>query len=134
MIHGRFNAAYSWARNASYPDNITIGLAPLVFAVFGLLMVGVSIWRRLRPVYIVYMFLSWALAVSTSWWISVPRYVMAMFPMFMLFGLLTNRKAVNIAIVIVSGAVNVLFHSLFCTRLVGFLTKIKLELLKCNVE
>ena len=96
-------AAYSWARNASYPDNVTIGLAPLVFALFGLLMVGVSFWRRLRPVYIVYMFLSWGLAVSTSWWISVPRYVMAMFPMFMLFGLLSNRKAVNIAIVIVSG-------------------------------
>ncbi len=97
-------AAYGWARNASYPDNITDGLAPLVFAFFGLLMVGVSVWRRLRPVYIVYMFLSWALAVSTSWWISVPRYVMAMFPIFMLFGLLTNRKAVNVAIVIVSGA------------------------------
>ena len=97
-------AAYSWARDASYPDNITIGLAPLVFAVFGLIMVGVSVWRRLRPVYIVYMFLSWALAVSTSWWISVPRYVMAMFPMFILLGLLTNRKAINIAIVIASGA------------------------------
>ena len=98
-------AAYGWARNASYPDDITIGLAPLVFAAFGLLMIGVSIWRRLRPVYTAYMFLSWALAVSTSWWISVPRYVMAMFPIFMLFGLLTNRKAINIAIVLVSGAI-----------------------------
>ena len=59
-------AAYNWARFASYPFNITIGLAPLVFAVFGLLMVGVGLWRRLRAVYIVYMFLSWALAVSTT--------------------------------------------------------------------
>jgi len=105
--------AYSWARTASYPSNITIGLAPLVFAVFGLLMVGVSVWRRLRPVYIAYMFFAWALAVSTSWWISVPRYVMAMFPMFMLFGLLTNRKAVNIAIVIVSGAMLCYFTVFF---------------------
>ena len=106
-------AAYGWARNASYPANITIGLAPLVFAIFGLLMVGVSFWRRLRPVYIVYMFLSWGLAVSTSWWISVPRYVMSMFPMFMLFGLLTNKKAINIAIVALSGAMLCYFTILF---------------------
>jgi hypothetical protein len=106
-------AAWGWARNASYPSNITIGLAPLAFAVFGLMMIGISIWRRIRPVYIVYMFLCWALAVSTSWWISVPRYVMAMFPIFMLFGLLTNRKTVNIAIVIVSGALLCYFTIFF---------------------
>ena len=94
--------AYSWATTATYPSNITIGIAPLVFAIFGLAMVGVSIWKRLRPVYIVYMFLTWGLAVSTSWWISVPRYIMAMFPMFMLFGLLTRRKAVLIAVSLVS--------------------------------
>jgi hypothetical protein len=106
-------AAYSWARTASYPDNITIGIAPLAFALFGLLMVGVSVLRRLRPVYIVYMLLSWGLAVSTSWWISVPRYVMAMFPMFMLFGLFSSRKAVNIAIVLTSTALLCYFTVLF---------------------
>ena len=106
-------SAYSWAVTASYPDNITIGFAPLAFAVFGLLMVGVSVWRRLRPVYTVYMFLSWVLAVSTSWWISVPRYAMAMFPMFILFGLLSRRKAVNIAIVIISSAILCYFTVFF---------------------
>jgi hypothetical protein len=44
------------------------------------------------------MILSWMLAVSTSMWISVPRYIMAMFPMFILLGTLTKRKAVNAAI------------------------------------
>jgi hypothetical protein len=106
-------SAYSWALTASYPDNITIGIAPIAFAVFGLLMVGVSVWKHLRPVYTVYMFLSWALAISTSWWISVPRYVMAMFPMFMLLGILTDRKVVNIAIVIVSGALLCYFTVFF---------------------
>ena len=106
-------AAYSWARTASYPENITIGLAPLVFAFFGLLMVGVSVWRRLRPVYIVYMFFSWGLAVSTSWWISVPRYVMAMFPMFILLGALTRKKAVNVAIALASGALLFYFTVFF---------------------
>jgi Gpi18-like mannosyltransferase len=107
------NAAYSWARTSSYPDNITIGFAPLVFAVFGLLVVGISVWRRLRPVYTVYMFLSWALAVSTGWWISVPRYVMSMFPMFMLFGLLINRKAISIAVALFSGAILCYFTVFF---------------------
>jgi hypothetical protein len=106
-------SAYSWALTASYPDNITIGIAPIAFFVFGLLMVGVSVWKHLRPVYTVYMFLTWALAISTSWWISVPRYVMAMFPMFMLFGILTDRKVVNIAIVIVSGSLLCYFTVFF---------------------
>ncbi|MGD0643446.1 MAG: glycosyltransferase family 39 protein [Candidatus Bathyarchaeia archaeon] len=106
-------AAYGWARNASYPNNITVGIAPIAFAIFGLLMVGVSLWRRLRPVYTVYMALSLALAVSTSWWISVPRYVMAMFPIFIIIGALTRKKGVNIAIAIASGAVLCYFTVFF---------------------
>ena len=105
--------AYGLATTASYPDVITIGIAPLFFAVLGLLMIGVGVWRRLRPSYISYMFFCWGLAVSTSWWISVPRYIMAMFPMFLLLGLLTNRKAVNATIVLVSGAALCYFTAFF---------------------
>lgn len=105
--------AFGLATTAVYPDNITIGIAPLFFAVLGLLMIGLGVWRHLRPSYIVYMFLSWGLAVSTSWWISVPRYTMAMFPMFLLLGLLTNRKAVNAAIVLASGVALCYFTVLF---------------------
>ncbi len=105
--------AVSWATKTSYPSNITIGVAPLFFAVFGLAMVGLAVWRRLRPVYITYMFLSWGLAVSTSWWVSVPRYVMAMFPMFILMGALVKRKSVTAVIVGVSGAALCYFAVLF---------------------
>ncbi|MCW4005923.1 MAG: mannosyltransferase family protein [Candidatus Bathyarchaeota archaeon] len=90
--------AYSWAVSGAYPANVTIGVAPIVFGVFGLLMVGLGVWRRLRPVYLVYMFLSWGLAVSTSWWISVPRYIMALFPMFMLLGLVAKRE-ITVAVI-----------------------------------
>lgn len=103
----------SWAMTANYPENLTIGVAPLVFAAFGLCMLLVAVWKRLRPSYIVYMFLFWAIAVSTSWGISVPRYIMAMFPMFFLLGSLTNRKPVNIAIVLGSGAALCYFTVLF---------------------
>jgi len=107
--------AYSWAVNATYPQNVTIGIAPIAFGVFGLLMVAIAAWRRMRPVYVVYLFLSWGLAVSTSWWISVPRYVMAMFPMFMLMGVLSKRKVVAFAIVLVSGALLIYFTVFFAS-------------------
>jgi len=95
---GGLQAAYSWATTHAYPENVTIGIAPIVFAVFGLLMFGLAAWKRFRPSYLLYMFLTWGLAVSTSWWISVPRYIMAMIPMYILLGALTHRKIVNAAI------------------------------------
>jgi Gpi18-like mannosyltransferase len=106
-------SAYSWATGASYPDKVTIGIAPITFAAFGLLMIGVAVWKRLRPSYIVYMLLSWGLAVSTSWWISVPRYVMAMFPIFLLLGLLVQKKATIVPVVLVSVALLCYFTAIF---------------------
>jgi hypothetical protein len=90
-----------WANNGVYPQNLILGYAPIIFAVFGLVLIGVGFWRRFRPSYMAVMVLSWMLAVSTSMWISVPRYVMAMFPMFILLGTLTQRKVVNLAIAVV---------------------------------
>ena len=85
-------AAISWATTKPYPENLTIGTAPIAFGIFGLVMFGLAVWKRFRPSYLVYLFLTWGLAVSTSWWISVPRYIMAMFPIFILLGALTHKK------------------------------------------
>ena len=79
-------SAISWANSGIYPQSIILGYAPLVFAVFGLVMVMEGFYRRLRPSHLTYLLLSWLLAISTSFWLSVPRYVMAMFPMFILLG------------------------------------------------
>lgn len=106
-------AAWYWATNRPPTDGITIGSAPIAFAVFGLVMIGVAVWKRFRPSYIVYMFLAWGVAVSTSWWISVPRYIMAMFPVFIVLATLTKRKAVNAAIVAFSVAWLCFFTVLF---------------------
>jgi hypothetical protein len=105
--------AVSWTTQATYPYNLTSGFFPVVFAVLGLVMILLAVWRRLRPSYVLFMFLSWGLAVSTSWWISVPRYVMGMFPMFFLMGLLVKRKAVTVAILAVSIALLLYFTVLF---------------------
>jgi hypothetical protein len=89
---------WGWATSSAFPENLILGYAPLVFGIFGLLMLIFGYLRKLRPSYLIYMLLSWMLALSTSMWISVPRYVMAMFPMFILLGTLTRSKAVNSAV------------------------------------
>jgi len=106
-------AAYYFGTTSAYPNNITLGIAPLGFAVFGLIVIALAVWKRFRPVYIVYTFLSWAFAVSVSFWISVPRYIMAMLPMFMLFGLLSNRKLITIVSSLVSLSLLCFFTILF---------------------
>jgi hypothetical protein len=106
-------SAISWANNGRYPQNLILGYAPLVFAVFGLLMVMGGFYRRLRPSHLAYMLLSWMLALSTSFWLSVPRYVMAMFPIFILLGTITKRKSVNVAITVCFGIALSFFTVLF---------------------
>jgi Gpi18-like mannosyltransferase len=110
---GGFMGALSWTQNASYPESVTIGLAPLVFAAFGLVMIVVGLARRFRPSYFVYMLLTWMLAVSTSFWLSVPRYIMAMFPMFMLLGTLAKGKAATVAFTAVFGVFLCYFTFMF---------------------
>jgi Gpi18-like mannosyltransferase len=113
-ILGVQNAYYA-SLSHPWPDNLTLGIAPLIFAAFGLFMMGVAVYRRMRPVYITYMFFSWALAVGISWWISEPRYIMAMFPTFLILGSLTSKKWVNIAIAAVLLALLCFFTALFAS-------------------
>ncbi len=113
-------SAYNWAVTATFPDNITVGSAEIIFAVFGLLMVAAGFLRRLRPSYNVYMLLTWMLSVATGWWISVPRYVMAMFPMFILLGLFTRKRIIHYAIVLVFTAALCFFTVLFAMGMWAF--------------
>jgi Gpi18-like mannosyltransferase len=105
--------AWQWAFSATFPDNITVGSAQIIFAIFGLLIVITSFLLRFRLSYNVYMLLTWMLSVSTAWWISIPRYVLAMFPMFILLGLLARKRTLNYAIVAVFTAALCFFTMLF---------------------
>jgi Gpi18-like mannosyltransferase len=96
-----FHSAIGWATNGSFPENLILGYAPIIFAVFGVATLAFAFFRRFRPSYIAYMLLTWLLAISTSFWLSVPRYIMAMFPMFILLGTLTHKKIVNATIALV---------------------------------
>jgi len=86
----------AWRRaiSASFPENITVGSAQIIFALLGLLGVAGSFFC-LRLSYSVYMLFTWMMSVSTSFWISVPRDVMAMFPLFILLSLCGRRKEFN---------------------------------------
>ncbi len=111
--------AIGWARGGSFPDSFTIGYSQVIFAIFGFLMcfaAFLSCFRfRLRPCYFVFMLFSWLLSVSTGFWISVPRYVLAMFPIFIVLALLSSKKAVTTAITAVSLAGLCFFTWLFVT-------------------
>jgi hypothetical protein len=93
--------AWQWAFTATFPDNITVGSAQIIFAVFGLLMLVMGFLLRFRLSYNVYMLLTWMLSGSTAWWISIPRYVLAMFPTFILLGLLAHKRTLNYVILVV---------------------------------
>ena len=110
-----FNRALSWPSGHTFPDSFTIGYAEIIFAAFGYLMIGTANKLKLRPSYQAYMLLTWMLAVSTDFWLSVPRYVLTMFPLFLVLGKLSSKKSVNIATVAVSSAGLFFFTWLFAS-------------------
>ena len=115
-IDGLLGAA-GWSINGTYPDSLTIGYAQLIFAALGLTMViagFIAAYKhKLRLSYALYILLIWMLAVSTSFWISIPRYMLSMFPMFMLLALLSRKKISTITLIVPSFAALAFFTYLF---------------------
>lgn len=67
-----------------------VGRMEFVFAALGFVCTIVS-WFKLRPLYAVWMTANWLLITSVSFLQSTPRYTLAMFPIFILFALITRR-------------------------------------------
>ncbi|MDQ2937649.1 MAG: glycosyltransferase family 39 protein [Acidobacteriota bacterium] len=68
-----------------------IGVQELLFVVLGFACTVVS-WIKLRPVYSVWMTGNWLLVVCVTFVLSVPRYTLTMFPIFILFSMLATRR------------------------------------------
>lgn len=68
-----------------------IGTQEVLFIALGLACTVVS-WIKLRPSYSVWMTGNWLLFVSVSFVLSVPRYTLTMFPIFILFSMLAKRR------------------------------------------
>ncbi|MBN1244589.1 hypothetical protein JXA31_03250 [Candidatus Bathyarchaeota archaeon] len=112
---GGFAGAVGWLGSNDFSKSLTLGYAQVIFAVFGLFMVLAGYMAKLRPSYVAYLLLTWMLSVSTGFWISVPRYVLTMFPIFMTLALFSQKRIVTIAIMAVSSAALCFFTWLFAT-------------------
>lgn len=80
---------------------LTAGLAEPIFAVLGLALIVYSFFR-IRLSYSLYALATWLLVTSTSFWLSIPRYTLSMFPIFIAMSLLGKRRSVNYLIIFIS--------------------------------
>jgi hypothetical protein len=117
---GGLAGALSWSGNNAFPESLTLGYAQVIFAIFGVLMVLAGYAAKLRPSYQAYSLLTWMLSVSTGFWISVPRYVLTMFPIFIILALYSQKRTVTITIVAVFSAALCFFTWLFATGVFAF--------------
>lgn len=88
-ITGIDNALGSLSRAPSEAE--MIGMQEVLFIALGLVCTIVS-WIKLRPAYSVWMTGNWLMFVSVSFVLSVPRYTLTMFPIFILFAMLAVRR------------------------------------------
>jgi hypothetical protein len=88
-LTGIDNALGSMSRAPSEAE--MIGTQEVLFIALGLVCTVVS-WVKLRPAYSVWMTGNWLLFVSVSFVLSVPRYTLTMFPIYILFAMLAARR------------------------------------------
>lgn len=101
------------ARTYSPHDAAMIGTQVLFYLAVGLAGT-IAAAVILRPSYAVWMALNWVLFASQTWDISAPRYVLAMFPLFILIAILARKRSWNAAITVWS----LLWLGLFTTQFV----------------
>jgi hypothetical protein len=107
-IRGTYNAMWN-----STSHSQMVGVQEMVFVLLGL--VGtVWCWIKLRPAYAIWMTGNWLLFTSTSFVLSVPRYTLVMFPLFILFAQLASRFIWRVVIAVWS----LMFLGLFAAQFV----------------
>jgi hypothetical protein len=106
----------AWGSMISRPPSEAemIGTQEVLFIALGLICTIVS-WIKLRPAYSVWMTGNWLMFVSVSFVLSVPRYTLAMFPIFILFSMLAAQR-VWLAVITVW---SILYLSLFASTFVS---------------
>jgi hypothetical protein len=93
-------------------ENVNEGLNELV-AVAILAVCTVWSWFRLRPSYSVWITLNWVLITSTAFVLSVPRYTLTLFPVFILFARATTGRRFWLAMLTVW---SLLYLALYASR------------------
>lgn len=89
-------------------ERMIVDYAEIIFGLLGLATVIVG-FLYLRISYNVYALLTWLLITSNGYWLSIPRYTLTIFPLFILLSLAGQRKEINYLITVIS----LIFFSLF---------------------
>jgi hypothetical protein len=87
--HGIREAFLNLRRKPSEAE--MIGFQNLFFAILGLVCLVFS-WIKLRPLYAMWMTVNWLLVTGATFLLSVPRYTLTMFPIFILFALAARNR------------------------------------------
>jgi Mannosyltransferase (PIG-V) len=80
-----------WVHYPTSREAEMVGTQELFFVALGFVCTIIS-WIKLRPVYAMWMTGSWILSASVSFFRSMPRYTLTMFPIFILFALLGRNR------------------------------------------
>ena len=82
---------------------LSSGLHSLTDLAFTVLGIGVAVlaWRWLRPSYALYMTALLLVPLSTGTLLSMPRFVLVMFPMYLVLAILGRRAAVHETLLVV---------------------------------
>ncbi len=80
---------------------VMVGVAEPAFAVGSLLLIIYSFFR-IRLSYCLYALATFLIVTSTSFWLSIPRYMLSIFPIFIALALLGSRRALNYTIIFIS--------------------------------
>jgi Gpi18-like mannosyltransferase len=99
-----------WLRIPSF--NLQEGLWEFIFIVFAFLCT-VWCWIKLRPTYAIWMTFNWLLVNSTTYVVSVPRYCLTLFPIFIILALLAAARPLAGRIMT---ALSLLLLALFATK------------------
>lgn len=94
-------------------SKIAQGWFQLAFGMLGLALTIYSFFR-LRLSYSLYALATWLLVTFTSFMISVPRFMLTIFPIFIVLAIFGRRKEINYSIIFLS----LLFYSVLLSRFV----------------
>ena len=115
-----WDGIYETFRRMSNPKAVDAQMNGIQEMLFVILGIGATIlgWSNLRNSYRVWMIANWLLFVSTSFVLSVPRYTLTLFPLFILMAL-AARRSWSLNVLITSWSL--LFLALFSIQFVkGF--------------
>ena len=94
------------------PTQVIISaVSEIVVTLFVFLLI---LWMlvKYRPLYASYSWLTWLLVTSNSYWLSLPRYMLPIFPIFIIIAKWGKNKGVNFLIILIF----LLFYGVFAGR------------------